>query len=354
MNWYGLIIATGIVVCVIAAYFTAKHRGLEGDIVIDLIVICLPLAIIGARVYHVVFDMMAGGKWTFTKFIGLDDGGLAGLAIYGGILGSLVGALIFHFIKTRKKLPENKRVNFWQIADLGFTFIILGQAIGRWANYSNLEDYGGVVTNPAWQWFPFALNVNGEWHYAHFVYESLWCAIGFGLLFFLYMGKRKSYDGFIISCYSIFYGTGRSVLESLRAQDVLMIGNVRVSLLVSILFVVGGIANIIVHIVLAKKNNKKVFIFVDQSKLDKSYYGYEKTKLYMPMPDITFRKDKKNKNSDREEIIFDESGVAIRQDAESAEVTEETNSTTVKAEKRSEKQPLKVTSEVEYEDKWDE
>ena len=97
-----------------------------------------------------------------------------------------------------------------------------------------------------------------------------------------------------------------------------------------------------------------MFIFVDQSKLDKSYYGYEKTKLYMPMPDITFRKDKKNKNSDREEIIFDESGVAIRQDAESAEVTEETNSTTVKAEKRSEKQPLKVTSEVEYEDKWDE
>lgn len=357
MNWYGLIIAFGIVVCVVCAYFTAKHRGLEGDLVIDLIVICLPLAILGARTYHVVFSVMAGEKWTFAQFFGFGlDGsyqGLAGLAIYGGIFGSLLGALVFHFIKTRKKLPENKRVNFWQISDLGFTFIILGQAIGRWANYSNLEDYGGVVTNPAWQWFPFAMNVNGTWHYAHFFYESLWCAVGFGLLFWLYMGKRKSYDGFIISCYGIFYGLGRSVLEAMRAQDVLMLGGVRVSLLVSILFVVGGLANIIVHIALAKKNNKKVFIFVDQGKLDASYYGYESTKLFKPMPDIVFFKDRKAKKEQaaRDGITVDESGVVIKLDDGPHKDTPD-GKTNVKAEKTNDKQSVKA-SEDDYEDKWD-
>lgn len=365
MNWYGLIIAIGIIVCVVSAYFVARRRGIEGDVIIDLIVICLPLAIIGARTYHVVFAVLSGESWSFAEFCGFRNGqfeGLAGLAIYGGILGSLVGALIFHFIKTRKSLPENKRVNFWQIADLGFTFIILGQGIGRWANYSNLEDYGGVITNPSWQWEPFGIYVGGQWHYAHFFYESIWCLIGFGILFWLYMGKRRSYDGFIISCYGIFYGLGRSVLESLRTQDVLMIGGVRVSLLVSILFIVGGVANIIAHCILAKKAGKKTFIFVDKNKLNADYYGYEKTKLYMPMPDIISFKEKRRRKAQQantEDVIVDESGVAIRVDAtEQDELGDipsdnKTNGGEKVVPVANEKQPQTKVSEDVYEDKWD-
>lgn len=95
VNYYGLIIACGIVICVVGAYFAAKHRGIEGDIVIDIIVICLPLAILGARIYYVIFDAIAGNHWTFAKFFGFsgEDGhfvGLEGLAIYGGLILSLI------------------------------------------------------------------------------------------------------------------------------------------------------------------------------------------------------------------------------------------------------------------------
>ena len=90
MNWYGLIIAIGILVCVATAYLVARRRGIEGDLIVDLIVICLPLAIIGARTYHVVFAVLGGESWSFAEFFGFRDGkfvGLAGLAIYGGIFG---------------------------------------------------------------------------------------------------------------------------------------------------------------------------------------------------------------------------------------------------------------------------
>ena len=73
-NWYGFLIAAGIVLCVVSAYFVAKRRGIEGDVIIDMIVICLPLAIIGARVYHVVFDVLSGNESTFAEFSGFDSG----------------------------------------------------------------------------------------------------------------------------------------------------------------------------------------------------------------------------------------------------------------------------------------
>ena len=353
-NWYGFIIATGIVLSIVGCYFAAKHRGLEGDIVIAMLICCLPLAIIGARCYHVFFDVIAGNSWSFKKFIGLEDGGLAGLAIYGGLFGSIAGAGIFRLWRNRKKLPENKRVSFWQIMDLGFTFMILGQAIGRWGNFANGEDYGHIITDPAWQWFPFGLFINKDqsWHYALFFYESLWNVIGFGILLYLYLGRHKSFDGFNFACYGIYYGLGRTWLEAIRDDgDVLMLGGARVSLLVSIGFMLAGAAIIITHIVRAKKAGKKIFICVDRSKLNDEYFGYEKTKLAHPMPDIVFFKDRKNKKPDKEEIVVDESGVAIKvdntQDNTDGEKTEKQ-----KVKEVSEKSSVQA-SEVKYEDKWD-
>lgn len=355
-NWYGFLIAMGIVLGVVGCYFAAKHRGLEGDVVIDMIIICLPLAIIGSRCYHVFFDVLAGNSWTFKKFIGLEDGGLAGLAIYGGLFGSIAGAGLFRLWKNRKSLPENKRVSFWQIMDLGFTFMILGQAIGRWGNYANGEDYGAIINNPAWQWFPFGLFIEKDqsWHYALFFYESLWNAIGFGILLYIYLGRFKSFDGFNFACYGIYYGVGRSFLEAIRDDgDVLMLGSARVSLLVSIMFILAGVAIIVTHIVRAKKAGKKIFIFVERSKLCNDYFGYDKTKLAHPMPDIVFFKDRKNPPKNKEEIVIDESGVAIK-------VGVAQNDTDVKPSERQkpntkakhEKSAVQ-TSEGEYEDKWD-
>lgn len=354
-NWYGFLIASGIVLGVVGAYFVAKHRGMEGDIIIDMIVICLPLAIIGARAYHVIFDMIAGNEWTFAEFCGFDSGsgnfvGLSGLAIYGGLIGAIIGAVIFHFWKNRKKVPQNKRVSFWQIVDIGFLFIILGQAVGRWGNIANSEGYGNVITNTAFQWSPFGMiGRDGLWHYSIPLYESIWDLIGFGILFWLYMGRHKSFDGFVFAAYGIYYGIGRTWIEAIRVDDVLYLGGMRVSVFVSVLFIVMGVAIIVTHIVRAKKAGKKAFIFVEQKKLNNDYFDYDKTKLAHPMPDIVFFKDRKKKKNGGDNVIVDKNGVAIRVESDNADGV--TNDVT--AEKHSDNNKPTAVSEDEYEDKWD-
>ncbi len=329
MNWYGFIIASAIVLCVVAAYFTAKHRGLQGDIVVDIILFCLPLAIVFARIYYVIFDLIDGGEWTFLKFIGADDNGLKGLAIYGGLIGAVIGAFLLSLFKKRKKNPEDKRVSFMQLCDLGFVFIILGQSIGRWGNFANQEAHGYLITDPSKMWFPFAIEKGGNWYYATFFYESMWNLVGFGILFFLYSGKFKSFDGFVFACYCIYYGIGRSWIEGMRSDSLWLVpptadgngelpdvGGLRVSQLVSILLILFGVAYIIAHIVRAKKAGKKIFIFVRKDKLDESYFEYEKTKLAHPMPGIKFWKDRHKQSGD--EVIVDNNGVAVRVSADDA------------------------------------
>ncbi|MCH5155152.1 MAG: prolipoprotein diacylglyceryl transferase [Clostridiales bacterium] len=354
-NWYGLIMATGIMLGVVGAYMAAKHHGLEGDVIIDMIIICLPLAIIGARVYHVVFDVIGGRSWTFAQFCGFESGeftGLAGLAIYGGLIGAIIGAVIFHFWKNRKKLPENKRVSFWQIADVGFTFIMLGQIIARWGNFTNGEAYGEVVNNPAFQWSPISMKVNGEWRTSIWFYESLWNFVGFFILLYLYLGRHKSFDGFVFAIYCIYYGIGRAWIESIRVNDVLKIGSMRASVLVSVLFIIAGVAIIVVHIVRATRSGKKLFIFVDKKKLNDDYLDYEKTKLAHPMPDIVFFKDRK-KPKPTEEVIVDESGVAIKVKSEEVAGDDTLDRPPQKAARREKTKEDSIDAEEAYEDKWD-
>ena len=352
-NWYGLLIASGILLGVLGAYTAAKYHGLEGDVIIDMILICLPLAIIGARVYHVVFDVIDGNSWTFAEFCGFSGGefkGLAGLAIYGGLIGVISGAVIFHFWKNRKALPENKRVSFWQIADVGFTFIMLGQIVARWGNFANGEAYGELVTNPAFQWSPISMKVDGEWRTSIWFYESFWNFVGFFILLYLYLGRHKSFDGFVFAMYCIYYGIGRAWIEAIRVNDVLYIGGMRASVLVSVLFIIAGVAIIATHIVRAKRCNKKIFIFVDKAKLDDEYMDYEKTKLAHPMPDITFFRDRK-KPKPTEEVIVDESGVAIKVRTEAPE--EDAAEQKPKQQKPEKTKEVIQDAEEAYEDKWD-
>ena len=352
-NWYGLLIASGIILGIVGAYTAAKHHGLEGDVIVDMIIICLPLAILGARIYHVVFDVIDGNSWTFAEFCGFSGGefkGLAGLAIYGGLIGAIIGAVIFHFCKNRKTLPENKRVSFWQIADVGFTFIMAGQIVARWGNFANGEAFGEVVTNPAFQWSPLSMKVDGEWRTSIWFYESMWNFVGFFILLYLYLGRHKSFDGFVFAGYCIYYGIGRAWIEAIRVNDVLKIGGMRASVLVSVLFIIAGVAIIATHIIRAKRSGKKVFIFVDKSKLCDDYLDYEKTKLAHPMPDITFFKDRK-KPKPTEEVVIDESGVAIKVKTEvPTESNNDPKPTKVKREKTKE---VIQDAEEAYEDKWD-
>ena len=275
-NWYGFLIGFGMLLCIIIAYFMNKSRGYSGDIVFDIALICIPLAIVGARAYYIIFDVLKNGnaaEWTLKRIVGL-EGGLSGLAIYGGLIGGVIGGIIVYNIY--KKKPEKEKMSFVQMLDMAFCVIVLGQVIGRWGNFANQEAYGQLVTNPSLQWFPLAVKIGDEWYQATFFYESFCNAIIFAVLMVLYNGRRKSFDGFCFSVYCIGYGTARFFIEGLRS-DSLYLGIFRVSQLVSLAILALGVGIIVRHLILAKRCGKRPFIFVEQDALDAQYYGYEKS-----------------------------------------------------------------------------
>lgn len=287
-NWYGFLIGSGMVICIVIAYIMAIKRGYYKDLVFDICIICIPLAIVGARLYYVIFDIIGNGNsWTFKEILGIGSGGLAGLAIYGGLIGAVLGGVIVHFWKRKK--PEKERASFLQMCDLAFTVIILGQAIGRWGNFANQEAFGNPVTNPGLQWFPYAVHITNNpsyesgWYQATFFYESFLNCIGFALMMWIYNGKRKSFDGFSLSVYCIYYGIVRFFIEGLRSDALYIIpGVLRVSQLLSAILVVAGIAMILVHMYRARSAGKKPFLFVEKEKLNADYYGYDKSILSHP------------------------------------------------------------------------
>ncbi len=272
-NWYGFLIGTGMLACIVVVYLMSKKRGYSGDIVFDISLICIPLAIVGARAYYIIFDIAKNGnaaEWTLKRIIGL-EGGLAGLAIYGGLIGGVLGGVIVYNIYKRK--PEGERMSFIQLLDMFFSVIVLGQVIGRWGNFANQEAYGRLITNPDWQWFPIGVKIDGLWYQATFFYESFFNALLFAALMYFYNGKRKSFDGFCFSVYCIGYGVVRFFVEGLRS-DSLYLGKIRISQAVSVIIVLIGLTIIIRHIYGAKKSGKKIFILVDRAALNDGYYGY--------------------------------------------------------------------------------
>lgn len=284
-NWYGFLIGCGMVICIIIAYVMSVKRGYYKDLVFDICIISIPLAIVGARLYYVIFDVIGGNHdyWTFKRILGIGSGGLSGLAIYGGLIGAVCGGVIVHFWK-RNKDPQNK-ATFLQMCDLAFTVIILGQAIGRWGNFANQEAFGGQVTDPNLQWFPYAVFIDdlGGYYQATFFYESFCNLIGFALLMWIYNGKRKSFDGFSLSIYLIYYGIVRFFIEGLRSDSLwLVAGKIRVSQLLSAILVFVGLAIILSHMYIARSRGKKPFIMVPQDKLCADYCGYEKSILSHP------------------------------------------------------------------------
>lgn len=138
--WYGAIISSAIIIGVWLASREAEHQGLKSDAIFDFLMIVLPLAIIGARVYYVIFEWPQYAA----NPIDIIATWKGGLAIYGGVIGGFIGALIFAKLN---KFP------LLRIIDIVVPSLILGQAIGRWGNYINQEAFGNLVTNPNLQFF---------------------------------------------------------------------------------------------------------------------------------------------------------------------------------------------------------
>ncbi len=230
--WYGILISLAIFTAFGYFAYRAKQQGLIFDDVLDIALVTVITAVIGARLYFVVFYggyLETDGTFienvldTLYNIIAIWNGGLA---IYGGII---FGALAVAYMARRKK------VSFFTLGDMAVPAVMLGQSIGRWGNFCNGEAFGSETTLP-WRMGLCNSETNFKTLYVHptFFYESLWNIIGFIWINIFY--QKRKYHGEVIIWYFSWYGLGRTFIELLRT-DSLMIGNIRVSAMLSALLV---------------------------------------------------------------------------------------------------------------------
>ena len=241
IKFYGIIIASAMLIGVFLTQYLAPKRGVKSDDIIILALMIIPFSILGARAYYCIFSET---EYTFTTFWQIRNGGLA---IYGGIIGGVIAIILFSIFKKDFKL-------IIKLFDILVPALILGQAIGRWGNFFNQEAYGNLVTNPKWQWFPFAVKIETysgfEWHLATFFYESLWNIIGFVLLLVVF--KKSKQLGTTTGFYLAYYGLGRLWIEGLRT-DSLYWGPLRVSQWLSAVLIVIGLSILVYNYINRRK-----------------------------------------------------------------------------------------------------
>ena len=249
--YYGIIIGIGMLTGIWVAQNDAKRRGQDPDIYLDFALYGIIFAIIGARLYYVIFewDMY---KDNLLQIFNLRAGGLA---IYGGVIGAVLTLIVF----TRKR-----KVSFFSMADSGVLGLITGQIIGRWGNFFNCEAFGGYTDSLLAMRIKRSLvnknMLNGdvlnhlivengvEYIQVHptFLYESLW---NLGLLMFmLWYRKRKKFDGEMLWIYLVGYGLGRFWIEGLRTDQLILFGTgIAVSQGLSLILVLASVGVLIYH-----------------------------------------------------------------------------------------------------------
>ncbi|NLB36318.1 MAG: prolipoprotein diacylglyceryl transferase [Clostridiales bacterium] len=243
IRWYGVIIAFGFLLAVLFGGRMAYKWKMNLDKMIDVLIYGTIFAIVGARLYYCIFE------WRYYSAHPLEIFRIweGGLAIYGGLIGGIIAAYIVCRIR---------KLNFFNLLDLAAMGFLIGQGIGRWGNFTNQEAFGTNTNLPWGMWSPkvaeyiadhqadfaqrgFTVNagtfLNKAYVHPTFLYESLWCLVGF-LLLYIICKKYRKFSGQIFLCYGIWYGLGRMIIEGFRT-DSLYIGNstIRVSQLLSAL-----------------------------------------------------------------------------------------------------------------------
>ena len=231
--WYAIIIVSGIAIALWLANREALRVGLKEDDMTNFILWALPIAIIGARLYYILFDLepyLADPIQIFNTRSG-------GLAIYGGLIAAAVGFIVYtrhHFIDP------------WLFLDVVAPSVMLAQAMGRWGNFTNHEAYGGETTRQFLEGLhlpQFIINnmyIDGAFRQPTFFYESMWSLLGF-ILILIVRKKLLVKRGELFLSYVIWYSFGRFFIEGMRTDSLYAFGGIRVSQVLSLILFVGGI-----------------------------------------------------------------------------------------------------------------
>ncbi|MDF2568091.1 MAG: prolipoprotein diacylglyceryl transferase [Oscillospiraceae bacterium] len=312
IQWYGVIIAVGFMLALCYALLNSKKFGLDSDRVIDAIIGGIIGGVIGARLYFVLFtwEDYKDDLWSIFNIRG------GGLAMYGGLIGAvLVGGLVCKW----------RKVKFFPMLDMAGLGFLIGQGIGRWGNFVNVEAYGTNTTLP---WGMTATKIQSDYIYnmseyeklgiafdpsasVHptFLYESLWCILGFVLLHFYF--KHRKFDGEIFTMYIGWNGLGRFFIEGMRT-DSLLLGKLRVSQVLAALMVLGAAA------VLLTIYSKIKRYRVDDSDYLKLYVYTEESKLILEEA----QKQRDEAKTKKEQSVVTEDNETV-QEPEEAEVQQE-------------------------------
>lgn len=233
VHWYGIIIASAVVLATILAVQEAKRRRIDPDSIYDLILWALPVAIITARMYYVIFEWGYYQKHV-DEIVRVWDGGIA---IYGALIGA--GIVVYLFCRANW-------IPVWLMLDIIAPVLIMAQGIGRWGNFMNQEAFGRITSLT----FLHSLHlphfiiqqmlIDGAYRQPTFLYESLWDILGFIVLMSLRHKKHLFKQGEVFLSYVIWYAFGRFFVEGMRTDSLMLLG-IRVSQWLSVILFIGAI-----------------------------------------------------------------------------------------------------------------
>ena len=239
LRWYGLLIASAVLIGVSLSQYLAKRRGVNPDLLGDLTIWLVLAAIPCARIYYVLFEWQQYSQHP-EDIIAVWKGGIA---IHGAIIGGTIATIIFARIN---------KISFWQLIDLVVPSLILGQALGRWGNFFNSEAFGAPTDVPWKLYIPPANRpleyLDYDYFHPTFLYESVWNLGVFMILLFLFFWGLKKRNrtkvGTLTFVYLIGYSIGRFWIEGLRT-DSLMIGSLKIAQIISLVAIAIGILGLI-------------------------------------------------------------------------------------------------------------
>lgn len=256
--WYGVLIALGAFLGLYIATKESERLNINPDLIVDLIVFAIPIAIISARIYYVIFEWHRYVNEPWWKIFAVWEGGIA---IHGALIGSVLTAIVYARIR---------KVSFWKLADVIAPGLIVGQAIGRWGNFMNQEAHGGPISEATYnsfhQYLPeFIMNqmcIDGTMYHPTFLYESFWNLLVLVLL--LVLRRYNPLRGEVFLTYVMSYSVGRFFIEGLRTDSLYVFGQIRTAQLISVLLIVGAVA-----LIIYRRKSKTVDVHYDGKKVKK-------------------------------------------------------------------------------------